>query len=206
MGNIKSFLKNNWKRGIIISSAVLIVVLFANYFYISNFASLKKCSSNGRYVGIVMGTSPYTRRGYKNPFFTERLEMAVRLYNKGVLQKLVISGVSEPYYDEVGWMRETIINSGVPDSLIIIDTQGTRTWQSVLFVLNNYPNDSIAFISQNFHSERAVYLASQTGLNACYFPMSNRITPVLLLRELLSRLRVHIDLALWKLRSKRNSE
>lgn len=178
------------------------VILIVNYYYISIFASYRRCALKGKYVGVVLGTSPYTSGGYKNPFFTERLEMAVLLYNKGVLQRLVISGVSEPYYDEVGWMKEVIINAGVPDSIIVVDTQGIRTWQSVQFVLKHYSADSIAFISQNFHSERAVFLASQVGLNACYFSMSSRITPMLLLRELLSRFKAQIDIILWKIRSK----
>ncbi len=186
--------------------AIVGIILTANYFYISRFASLKTCNDREQYIGVVMGTSPYTSRGYENPFFKERLMMVVHLYNKGVLRKIVISGVSEPYYDEVGQMKKIILNAGVHDSIIILDTQGTRTWQTVQFVLKHYRPHPIAFISQNFHSERAVYLASQVGLNACYFPMSNRITPLLLLRELLSRLKAHWDLLLWKVSGKRSLE
>jgi len=186
--------------------AIMVIVLSANYYFISRFASHRTCTDQEQYVGVVMGTSPYTSRGYENPFFKERLEMAIDLYNKGVLLKIVISGVSEPYYDEVGQMKKIILNAGVHDSILILDTQGTRTWQTVQFVLNHYGSYPIAFISQNFHSERAVYLASQVGLNACYFPMSNRITPMLLFRELLSRLKVHWDLLLWKVGTKRSFE
>ncbi len=182
--------------------AMAIIALIGNYYYVSIFASYRICTLGRKYVGVVMGTSPYTPRGFENPFFTERLEMVIHLYNDGVLERLIISGVSEPYYDEVGRMKEVIINAGVPDSIIVVDTQGTRTWKSVQFVLKRYSTDSIAFISQNFHSERAVFLASQVGLNACYFPMSSRITPMLLLRELLSRFRAQLDILLWKIRSK----
>ena len=184
-------------RSVAFMTGIIICVLLANYFYISHFARQRVCSEEGRYIGVLMGTSPYTSRGQENPFFKERLDMAIKLYKKGTLKKVVVSGIQEQYYNEVGKMREFLLKAGLPDSLIVIDSQGTRTWRSVQFVLKHFKGKSIAFISQNFHAERAVFLASHIGINACYFPMSNRITLPLIIRELLSRVRAHLDLVLW---------
>lgn len=60
-------------------------------------------------------------------------------------------------------MRDSLTKQGVPDSLISLDYQGTRTLHSIAKAKDL---GSITIISQKYHNERAIYLAEHYGLQA----------------------------------------
>ena len=74
-------------------------------------------------------------------------------------------------YDELSAMRDSLVVHGVPDSIIILDYQGTRTINSIV---NVRYIDSITVISQKYHNERAIWLAEHYGLHAVAY---NALTP-----------------------------
>ena len=93
------------------------------------------------HMGLLLGTSPFTSQGGHNYYFDNRIKATAKLYH------------------------------GVPDSIIILDYQGTRTINSIV---NVRYIDSITVISQKYHNERAIWLAEHYGLHAVAY---NALTP-----------------------------
>ena len=97
-------------------------------------------------VGLLLGTSPVTSNGEHNYYFDERIDYS----NNGGCNELIA-------------MRDSLIKQEVPDSLISLDYQGTRTLHSITKLKDL---GSITIISQKYHNERAIYLAEHYGLQA----------------------------------------
>jgi SanA protein len=58
---------------------------------------------------------------------------------------------------------------GVPDSVIILDYAGLRTFDSVIRCYKVFGQRSFTIISQEFHLERALFVAQHAGLDAIGF-------------------------------------
>jgi SanA protein len=63
-------------------------------------------------------------------------------------------------------MREALIRLGVPDDAIVLDHAGLSTLDSVIRTRRVFLQQSVTIVSQRFHLERAVYIASHNGLEA----------------------------------------
>lgn len=149
-------------------------------------------------VGLLLGTSKTLKGGGKNDFFYFRIQAAVELYKQGKIKYLLVSGDnSTKGYNEPLDMKEELIKSGVPDSVIFLDYAGFRTFDSVIRARDIFGQTEYIVISQQFHNERAVYLARRNdilafGYNAAevqaYKGFKTKI------REYLARDKVFIDL------------
>ena len=149
-------------------------------------------------VGLLLGTSPVTSNGEHNYYFDERIKATAILYHSGKIKRIIASGGD--YSDNGGCneliaMRDSLIKQGVPDSLISLDYQGTRTLHSITKVKDL---GSITIISQKYHNERAIYFAEHYGLQAvAYNATMPNITKKKIrniLREFLARVKLFIDL------------
>ncbi len=150
-------------------------------------------------VGLLLGTSPITSNGEHNYYFDERIKAAAMLYHSGKIRRIIASGgdySSNGGCNELIAMRDSLIKLGVPDSLISLDYQGTRTLHSITKIKNL---GSITIISQKYHNERAIYLAEHYGLQAvAYNAAMPNITKKKIRnisREILARVKLFIDLA-----------
>jgi SanA protein len=123
-----------------------------------------------RKVGLVLGASKNTIHGGHNLYFTYRMRAAYDLYRAKKVQYLLVSGDNHiEGYDEPSDMREALIALGVPDSCIVLDYAGFRTLDSVVRCKEVFGEDSITVISQEFHNQRAVFIANKNGINAIGF-------------------------------------
>lgn len=121
-------------------------------------------------VGLVLGTSPRIRDGRANPYFSNRMEAAADLYHNNKVEYLIVSGDNRTrYYNEPEYMRQALIELGVPSSSIFPDHAGIRTYESVMRAREVFGQTNITIISQRFHNQRAVYIARQKGINAVAF-------------------------------------
>lgn len=112
-------------------------------------------------VGLIPGTSKFTISGTRNHYYQNRLDAAVALFNNGIINKIIVSGdTRDPFYNEPDRMEQDLIEMGIPMERIIRDNFGNRTLDSVLNARNLTDSDSILFISQKFHNQRALYLAA----------------------------------------------
>lgn len=124
-----------------------------------------------RKVGLLLGTSPLVPNGDPNFYYINRITATADLYKAGKVDKIIASGgdySSRPSggYNELIAMRDSLVTHGVPDSVIILDYDGTRTLNSIVKAKEIYGVDSITIISQKYHNERAIFLASHNGIDA----------------------------------------
>jgi SanA protein len=123
-----------------------------------------------RKVGLVLDASKNTIRGTDNMYFTYRMQAAYELYKTGKVQYLLLSGDNHTEgYDEPTDMRDALIKLGVPDSCIVLDYAGFRTLDSVVRCREVFGEDSITIISQEFHNQRALFIANKSGVHAIAF-------------------------------------
>jgi SanA protein len=66
-------------------------------------------------------------------------------------------------------MRDALLALGVPDSCIVLDYAGFRTLDSVVRCEEVFGEDSVTIISQEFHNQRAVFIANKSHLSAIAF-------------------------------------
>ncbi len=165
----KRFLK--WIVSIL---AVCLISLFlSNYWINSNTKTQLYTDVNEipfRKVGLVLGASKKTIRGTNNFYFSYRIQAAYELFKAHKVQYLLVSGDNHiKGYDEPSDMREALIALGVPDSCIVLDYAGFRTLDSVVRCNEVFGEDSITIISQEFHNQRALFIANKNNIQAIGF-------------------------------------
>lgn len=127
-----------------------------------------------REVGLMLGTSPLGRTGRPNQFFLRRIDAAVAMYEAGKVDRIIISGARRgDAYDETAAMREALVDRGVPDSILILDGDGFRTIASIKRAKEVFGVDSLTIISQQFHNERALFMAQHNGIDAIAYNAAN---------------------------------
>ena len=151
-------------------------------------------------VGVVLGTARHLVEGGTNPFYFNRIQAAIDLYNKGKIEFVLVSGDNGTiYYNEPDTMKKDLIAGGIPEDRIFLDFAGFRTLDSMVRAKEVFGLAEVTVISQEFHNERAIYLAQRHGLNAVGFNAQdvkgNRGFKVHL-REYFARVKVFVDILL----------
>lgn len=147
-----------------------------------------------REVGLLLGTSPLGRTGRPNQFFLRRIDATVALYEAGKIDRIIISGARNgEEYDETAAMRKALLNRGVPDSVLVLDGEGFRTIASIKRAKEVFGVDSMTIISQQFHNERALFMAKHYGIDAIAYNAANTSSrkwkAIMVVRECLSRVK-----------------
>jgi len=123
-----------------------------------------------REYGLLPGTSRLVHEKYFNTYFLNRIRAAVKLYKAGRIRKVIVSGDNgRTDYNETGDMARELVAEGMAPEDVLSDYAGFRTLDSVVRARNLFGADEITVISQKFHCERAIYLASEHGIDAVGF-------------------------------------
>jgi SanA protein len=118
-------------------------------------------------VGLLLGTGKHLAGGYINPYYKYRINAATELMKAGKVEYLVISGDnSRKDYNEPEMMRSDLIAAGVDSNRIFLDFAGFRTFDSMVRLKEIFSQDSVTVISQEFHNQRALFIASKEGIAA----------------------------------------
>lgn len=121
-------------------------------------------------TGLLLGTSRQLSNGQINEYWSNRIDAAELLLKTGRIRHLVISGDnSTSQYDEPTEMRNALIERGIDSTRITLDYAGFRTLDSVVRLREVFQQDTALIISQKFHNERALYIASYSRVNAWGF-------------------------------------
>ena len=148
-------------------------------------------------VGLLLGTSKFLNKGYINPYYSYRIDAAAALIKAHKIKYLVISGDnSTVYYDEPTQMRKDLIAAGIDSSVLYLDYAGFRTFDSMIRVKEIFGQDSVTVISQQFHNERAIFIAAKEKIVAIGFnakDVSQSLGLKVRLREKFARAKVFID-------------
>ncbi len=149
-------------------------------------------------VGLLLGSNRELPSGRQNPYYYYRINAAIELFNAGKIDYILASGDNHIVsYDEPTFMMEDLIKAGVPKDRIYLDFAGFRTLDSVVRCKEVFGESNITVISQQFHNERAIYIAERKGLNAIGFnaqDVNARAGAYTNAREKLARVKMILDL------------
>ena len=116
---------------------------------------------------LVLGASVLSD-GTPCKMLAERLDTAIALYQKGVSDKLLLSGYTsaEDQYDEIRAMKNYVLERGVPQDAIFTDGYGLSTYDSVVRAKKIFCAYSVIIVTQKYHLDRALYVAKNKDLPA----------------------------------------
>ncbi len=121
-------------------------------------------------VGILLGTSKYITPQYINPYYAYRIQATTKLLKSGKIKYIVVSGDnSRKDYNEPQQMQQDLMAAGIDSSVIFLDYAGFRTFDSMVRLEKIFGQTSVTVISQQFHNERAIYIAGKYGISAIGF-------------------------------------
>lgn len=148
-------------------------------------------------VGLLLGTSKYLGSGVENPYFKYRTNATVELYKAKKISYVLISGDnSRKDYDEPTMMKTDLVAGGIDSTKIFLDYAGFRTFDSMVRLKEVFGQDSVTIISQEFHNQRALYIARREGIEAVAFnarDVGKRMGFKTQLREKFARVKVFVD-------------
>lgn len=187
---------------IVSTCACLLLLYFCNKLIVDS-AKQKLYSDTNKIpfnrVGLLLGTTKYTSiAGFNNPYYTYRIEAATSLLKMNKIEYIIISGDNgKKEYNEPELMRTDLIQAGIDSSKIFLDYAGFRTLDSIVRLKEVFGQDSVTIISQKFHNERAIYIASKKGIMAYGFnakDVTRKQGFKTQLREKFARVKVFLDL------------
>ena len=119
-------------------------------------------------VGLLLGTCKTMKdRKTINPFWQHRLDAAYELWNAKKIDRILISGDNGWHgYNEPQDFLDAFLAMGIPDSCLICDFAGFRTHDSVIRCKKVFGQKNVTIISQEFHNDRALFIADKYGMNA----------------------------------------
>ena len=200
---------NKFKRLLrLLPFAIILVLLFVivmdRLVVLSTKAYMYSSASAVPYnkVGLLLGTSKNLRNGRVNLFYKYRIEAAVELFFAGKIDIILVSGDNGSVkYDEPTDIKNDLIERGVPENKIVLDYAGFNTYDSVVRCKEIFGQASITVISQQFHNERAVYIARRKGMEAFGYnakDVEDYGGLKTLAREKLARVKMAMDLMFGK--------
>ncbi|SEL98182.1 SanA/YdcF family protein [Halomonas daqiaonensis] len=187
--------------------ALLAALLFAlaNLYVLSRTqgkieSNLSQCGSER--VGIVFGTSHWTRSGARNPHFEGRMGAAAHLIRLGRVDHLLISGDnSTRYYNEPVTMWRDLRDREVRDADMTLDYAGFSTFDTLVRAREVFGVERALLITQGWHLPRALFIGEALGMEVrgCAAPERD-VAGLwrLKLREWVARVATLGDLYLWE--------
>lgn len=149
-------------------------------------------------VGLLLGTSKFTKDGRNNLFYDYRLKAAKELLDKDKIEYLILSGDnSTNSYNEPHTMKNDLLKLGVDESKMYLDYAGFRTLDSVVRAKEVFNESNFTIISQEFHNQRALFIANNKNISANAFNAKDVPTNqslLVLTREKLARVKTILDL------------
>ncbi|MDX1958087.1 MAG: ElyC/SanA/YdcF family protein [Leptospiraceae bacterium] len=132
--------------------------LFRDTWNTSSIDNVKKYS-----VAIVPGAAVYGSK--PSPILKDRLELALKLYKKGKVKKILLSGDNEmKSYNELTPMLSFMLKNNVASKDIFLDYYGLRTYDTMLRAKLIFEIKDAIIVTQRFHQPRATFIAERLGL------------------------------------------
>ncbi len=104
--------------------------------------------------------------GTPSDMLQDRLLTALRLYEAGVAEKIIVSGDhGREGYDEVGAMKDYLKARGVPGERIYMDHAGFSTYDSLYRAGAIFGAKSLILVTQSYHAYRALYDGRRLGVD-----------------------------------------
>jgi len=145
-----------------------IIIVLTRIVFLRNASpqTFSKDDAPTRQVAIVFGAE-VKKDGTPSTVLRDRVETAAALYKSGKVEKLLMSGDNRfVNYNEPESMRQYALTLGVPDSDIVLDYAGRRTYDTCYRAKEIFGVDSAILVTQRFHLPRALFLCNAFGVDA----------------------------------------
>ena len=97
----------------------------------------------------------------------DRLNVAIQANENGLTDTIIMSGDHRSDdYNEPEVMKQYAISRGVPEEAIILDHEGTSTFNSIRYLQRNYGDRRVLIVTQKYHLYRALFIAEARGVDA----------------------------------------
>lgn len=117
-------------------------------------------------IAMILGAS-VKKDGSPSAALKDRMEKGIELYKMGVVDRLLLTGDDGAYHvDEMRVMTTYVREHGVPDTAVLVDGQGYRTYESCTRAKQTYQISRVIVVTQRFHLGRALYLCNQLGVES----------------------------------------
>lgn len=117
-------------------------------------------------VAVVFGAG-LLRNGQATAVLYDRVATAAELYHLGKVDKLLLSGDNRFLnYNEPGAMQAAALNLGVPESALVLDYAGRRTYDTCYRAKAIFGLTRVILVTQAFHLPRALFICEALGLEA----------------------------------------
>jgi uncharacterized SAM-binding protein YcdF (DUF218 family) len=128
---------------------------------------------------VVLGAAQYD--GRPSPVLRARLDHAIRLYERGVAPRLIMTGGQAPgdTVSEAVVSRRYAIRAGVPAAAILTENSGMTTLESMRAVsrlMRSHEMQSAVLVSDPFHMLRLKLLSKRMGFRGYTSP--TRTSPI----------------------------
>lgn len=165
------------KVGIFISKAIIsliilaiLLTIFINIYVKSStedmIISAEESLDKNADCILVLGAG-VRRDGSPSPMLEDRILTGMDLYNKGVSDRLIMSGDhSTKGYDEVNTMKRYAVERGIPSEHVFMDHAGISTYDSIYRAKEIFEAEKIIIVTQKYHLYRALYTARALGIEA----------------------------------------
>lgn len=115
-------------------------------------------------VAMVLGAS-IKEDGTASDALYDRVSVGIDLYKLGKVEKILLTGDDGRFRsNEIAVMKQMALDQGVPESAILTDGQGYRTYESCKRAVTVFQITDAVVITQEFHLRRALYLCSHLGM------------------------------------------
>lgn len=112
------------------------------------------------------------KQGGPSAALKDRLDAAILLYNQGKVEKLLLSGDnSESSYNEPAAMQTYALQQSIPDTDLILDYAGRRTYDSCVRANEIFGLDEVIVVTQSYHLPRAVFLCEHAEIDTVGAPV-----------------------------------
>lgn len=151
-------------------------------------------------IGLLLGTRWILGNGRENLYFRYRINATHELYRQGKIKHIIISGDNHVHsYNEPEDMKTALMELGIPEEKITLDFAGFRTLDSIVRCKKVFQQEKFTIISQNFHNQRAVFIANKYDIDAIAFDARDvgiAYGRKIMFREYLAKVKAVIDLYL----------
>lgn len=145
-------------------AALVIPTLVANLYTRTRIFSVQEAPN--AQVAVVYGAG-LQRDGWPTPVLRDRVATAADLYFAGKVEKLLMSGDNRTSsYNEPGAMKAYALSLGVPESAIVLDYAGRRTYDTCYRAKTIFGLENALLVTQAFHLPRALLTCNALGLPA----------------------------------------
>lgn len=104
---------------------------------------------------------------YPSQILAQRLNQAEEIYRNLPEKSFIMSGDHrESNYNEVGVMKNYLLEAGLPSEQIYLDHAGTSTFDSLYRLKHIIKSDQVVIVTQAYHLPRALMIAKGIGLEA----------------------------------------